>query len=53
MLKQEYFKAVNDYSKIFHFFDQTQQILDLLNIAYEKYQLSNNHIEQDDDRTLF
>lgn len=36
MIKQEYHKAVEDYSKLFHFFEQTQSVLDLLNLAYEK-----------------
>ena len=36
MIKQEYSKAVDDYSKLFHFFDQSQRILDLLNLAYQK-----------------
>jgi tetratricopeptide (TPR) repeat protein len=36
MIKHEYVKAVEDYSKLFHFFDQSQHVLDLLNLAYEK-----------------
>jgi len=50
MIKQEYLKAVDDYSKLFHFFDQSQHVLDLLNLAYEKFKLSNEQsiqIEQD------
>lgn len=38
MIKEEYSKAIDDYSKLFHFFDQTQYILDLLNLAYERSQ---------------
>ena len=41
MIKHEYLKAVDDYSKLFHFFDQSRYVLDLLNLAYEKYQLVN------------
>ena len=44
MIKQEYLKAVEDYSKLFHFFDQSQHVLDLLNLAYEKYKLLNDNI---------
>jgi hypothetical protein len=44
MIKQEYMKAIEDYSKLFHFFDQTQHVLDLLNLAYEKFKLSNQNI---------
>jgi tetratricopeptide (TPR) repeat protein len=36
MIKHEYVKAMEDYSKLFHFFDQNQYVLDLLNLAYEK-----------------
>ncbi|CAF3640799.1 unnamed protein product [Adineta steineri] len=42
MIKQEYSKAVDDYSKLFHFFDQSQHVLDLLNLAYEKFKIVNN-----------
>ena len=42
MIKEEYSKAIDDYSKLFHFFDQSQYILDLLNLAYEKSQSSKN-----------
>ncbi|UJR33069.1 hypothetical protein I4U23_020528 [Adineta vaga] len=44
MIKHEYVKAVEDYSKLFHFFDQSQYVLDLLNIAFEKSkQLKNDN----------
>ncbi|CAF0937031.1 unnamed protein product [Didymodactylos carnosus] len=36
MIISQYEKAVEDYSKLFHFFDQSQQVLDLLNLAYEQ-----------------
>jgi tetratricopeptide (TPR) repeat protein len=42
MIKQEYGKAVEDYSKLFHFFDQSQYVLDLLNLAYEKLNKIDN-----------
>ena len=41
MIQQEYRKAVEDYSKLFHFFEQSQSVLDLLNLAYEKSRLSS------------
>ncbi len=47
MIKHEYFKAVEDYSKLFHFFDQSQHVLDLLNLAYEKFQLENQAIDNE------
>ncbi|CAF0745881.1 unnamed protein product [Rotaria sp. Silwood1] len=50
MIKQEYSKAVEDYSKLFHFFDQSQHVLDLLNLAYEKLKLLNNDI--DDEQSI-
>ncbi|CAF2092046.1 unnamed protein product [Rotaria magnacalcarata] len=50
MIKREYSKAVEDYSKLFHFFDQTQQVLDLLNLAYEKLKSFNSDI--DDDQSI-
>lgn len=58
MLKHEYLKAIDDYSKLFHFFDQSQHVLDLLNFAYEKFQLLNNNnqqlieIEQENDDNI-
>jgi tetratricopeptide (TPR) repeat protein len=45
MIKQEYAKAVEDYSKLFHFFDQSQHVLDLLNLAYQKLKTINNDID--------
>jgi len=50
MIKQEYIKAVEDYSKLFYFFDQSQYVLDLLNLAYEKFKLSNQII--DDNQSI-
>ncbi|CAF2407951.1 unnamed protein product [Rotaria sp. Silwood2] len=50
MIKQEYSKAVEDYSKLFHFFDQSQHVLDLLNLAYEKLKSFNNDI--DDEQSI-
>ncbi|CAF0739151.1 unnamed protein product [Rotaria sordida] len=47
MIKQEYSKAVEDYSKLFHFFDQSQHVLDLLNLAYEKLKLLTNNIDNE------
>ena len=47
MIKQEYGKAVEDYSKLFHFFDQSQHVLDLLNLAYGKLKASNEEIEDE------
>ncbi|CAM4904106.1 unnamed protein product [Rotaria socialis] len=47
MIKREYSKAVEDYSKLFHFFDQSQQVLDLLNLAYEKLKSFNSDIDDD------
>ncbi len=46
MIKQEYLKAVEDYSKLFHFFDQSQHVLDLLNLAYEKFKSFNNNNDE-------
>ena len=50
MIKQEYDKAVEDYSRLFHFFDQSQHVLDLLNLAYEKFQLSKQ--QNDDEQSI-
>lgn len=47
MIKQEYGKAVEDYSKLFHFFDQSQYVLDLLNLAYGKLKASNEEIKNE------
>jgi tetratricopeptide (TPR) repeat protein len=55
MIEQEYGKALDDYSRLFHLFDQSQHVLDLLNLAYERYRSSHDnnnkdslmHIEQD------
>jgi len=46
MIKQEYFKAVEDYSKLFHFFDQSQYVLDLLNLAYEKLKFADDQLNK-------
>jgi hypothetical protein len=50
MIKQEYCKAVEDYSKLFHFFDQSQHVLDLLNLAYDKLKSTNGDI--DDEQSI-
>ncbi len=50
MIKQEYGKAVEDYSKLFHFFDQSEHVLDLLNLAYRKFK-SLTH-EVDDEQSI-
>ncbi|CAF1485983.1 unnamed protein product [Adineta ricciae] len=42
MIKHEYVKAVEDYSKLFHVFDQSQYVLDLLNLAFRKLKTSKN-----------
>ena len=47
MIKQEYGKAVEDYSKLFHFFDQSEHVLELLNLAYEKLKASNEESEDE------
>ena len=49
MIKQEYAKAVEDYSKLFHFFDQSQHVLDLLNLAYEKFKLSTHQGDDEEE----
>lgn len=47
MIKQEYGKAVEDYSRLFHFFDQSEHVLDLLNLAYEKSKGSKDLIDDE------
>ena len=42
MIKQEYGRAVDDYSKLFYLFDQSQNVLDLLNLAYEKFKATTD-----------
>lgn len=42
MIKQEYLKAIDDYAKLFHFFDKNQHVLDLLNLAYDKLKVSHH-----------
>lgn len=51
MIKQEYTKALDDYSKLFYLFDQSQQVLDLLNLAYEKLK-SSKHENTNDEQSI-
>jgi len=44
MIQHEYTQAIDDYSKLFHFFDQSQYVLDLLNLAYRKSQQVSSSI---------